>query len=98
MKSPLTLNYAAFDDALKLALSGKEPGAEVVLTIRAKVTANSDESADLELEEVTLDKEASQADKEEDAAEGETADTEEEDAGESEDMPAMVVAIAKKKK
>lgn len=91
MKSPLTLNYEAFDDALKLALSGKEPGDEVVLTIRAKVTANSDESADLELEEVTLDKEA--ADMEEDAAEGE--DEEEMD---EESAPAMVIAIAKKKK
>lgn len=91
MKSPLTLNYEAFDDALKLALSGKEPGDEVVLTVRAKVTANSDESADLELEEVTLDKEA--ADMEEDAAEGEG-----EEEMDEESAPAMVIAIAKKKK
>ena len=89
MTSPLTLNYEAFDDALKLALSGKQPGDEVVLTVRAKVTANSEESADLELEEVTLDKEA--ADMEEEAAE-------EEEEMDEEAAPAMVIAIAKKKK
>lgn len=95
MKSPLTLNYEAFDDALKLALSGKQPGDEVVLTVRAKVTANSDESADLEMEEVTLDKEA--ADMEEEAAEGEDSAPEKEEVDE-ESAPAMVIAIAKKKK
>jgi hypothetical protein len=84
MKSPLTLNYAAFDDALKLALSAKQPGDEVVLTLRAKVTANSDESGDFDIEEVTLD--------------DETADTEEEseEPMDEETAPAIVVAIAKK--
>ena len=81
----LTLNYGAYDDALKLALAGQEPGTEVVLTIRAQVVANTDESADLSIEEVTLDK------AEPVEAEEETDDMPEEDA------PAIVVAVAKKK-
>lgn len=82
----ITLNYASYDDALKAALSGKEPGEECVLTIRAKVVSNSEESVDLETEEVTLD----------DYSEPEMED--EEEMMDEEKAPAMVIAIAKKPK
>ena len=85
----LTINYDSFDAELKAALSGKEPGESVVLTVRAKVNSNSDESVTLDIEEVELD-DATEAE-----AEG---DMEEEAPMGEEDMPAMVVAIAKKKK
>ena len=83
---PITLNYEAYDDQLKAALSGKEPGESVVLTVRAKVNSNSDESITLDTEEVTL----------EDM--GETEEVEETEPEMEDEMPAMVVAIAKKKK
>lgn len=79
----ITLSYSEYDDALKAALSGKEPGDECVLTIRAKVLTNTDESVDLEVQEVTLD----------DYEEGETEEPEMDD----EEAPAMIVAIKKKK-
>ncbi len=86
---PITLNYDSYDEQLKAALSGKEPGESVVLTVRAKVNSNSDESITLDIEEVEL----------EDATEAEAeGDVEEEAPMGEEDMPAMVVAISKKKK
>jgi len=86
----LSLDYASHDDALKAALSGKQPGEEVVLTIRAKVTANSDESIDLQTEELMVDEGPAEAEPEAETPE------EEEDMDE-ESAPAMIVAISKKK-
>jgi len=87
MTTPITLNYDAFGDELKLALAGKQPGDECVLTLRVKVTSNSDESIDFDAEEVTLDKEASP----------EPEEVVEEDEVVDDDAPAIVVAMAKKK-
>lgn len=81
----ISLNFEAYDDALRTALSGKEPGESVVLTVRAKVVSNSEESVDLETEEVMVD---------------ETADIvediiEDEDELPDDEAPAMVVAVKK---
>lgn len=84
----ITLNYEAYDDALKLALAGKQPGETCVLTVRAKVMSNDDESVGLSVEEVTLDSES--------YSEPEV-EVEEEEMDEDE-APAMVVAVAREKK
>lgn len=86
MNDQLTLNYEGYDEALKLALAGKQPGETCVLTIRAKVMSNDDESAGLEIEEVTLDEDSY----------SEPEETEME--MDEDEAPAMVVAVAREKK
>ena len=85
MNDTITLNYDAYDEALKLALAGKQPGETCVLTIRAKVMSNDDESAGLEVEEVTLDEDS-------------YSEPEMEEEMDEDEAPAMVVAVAREKK